>query len=75
MEIVKGVDKAFLGLPLAADKVDVVNQQHINTSIFIAEFSCFSLLNSIYKLISKLLGANIEYLNMTGQSHMTNSMQ
>ena len=69
------MEEALLCLLLAADKVDVINQQHISLSIFIAEFLCFLLPNSIYKLVSKLFTANTNYLNMAGLSHMTNRLQ
>ena len=75
VQLVKGMEKAFLGVLLAADKVDVVNQQHINTSILFAEFPGFPLLDGIYKLIGKLLGADIKHPKLAGEGNMTNGMQ
>ena len=69
------MEKTLLGLPLTADKVKIINEQHINTSKLIAEFGGFSLLNSTDELVGKALGANIEYLNMAGLSYMTDGVQ
>ncbi|MBA7703588.1 hypothetical protein ES703_112374 [subsurface metagenome] len=68
MKLVKGVEKAFLGLLFTTNKVDVINQQHINISVFVPEILSFSTSDSDYELISIMLSANIEGLGITGLS-------
>jgi hypothetical protein len=59
MELIKSMKKSFLSLSFTADEVDVINQQNIHTSIFIAEFLGPFLPNSGDKFSGKSLGTNI----------------
>ena len=60
------MEEDFLCLLLTGDKVDVIYQQHINTSVSVVEFLRFPLLESSYKLVSKLLSTDIKHLKTTG---------
>ena len=70
MEGIKSMEKAFHSLFFATDKVDIVNQQHTNISIFIVEFISCSLPDRLDELIGELFRTNINHLNMPGLSQM-----
>jgi len=66
MQFVKGVEETLLSLLLAADKLDVVNQQDIGASVLIAELLCLSLLNSADKLVGELFTTSVAYPEALG---------
>ena len=75
MQFIEGVEKALHGLFLAADKLDIINQQHVNISVFIAELVSFPLPDGTNELIGKLLGADTNHFNMARQSCMPDGVQ
>ena len=70
MKVIKGVEEAFLCPFLATKKVDIINQEHINATIFTAEFLCVSGADSVYKFVGKLFAADIDYLAVIGLGYM-----
>ncbi|MBA7470928.1 hypothetical protein ES707_06218 [subsurface metagenome] len=66
MQLVEGVEEALLGLLLAADKLDIIYQQHINKAVFSAELAGAPGLDGTDELVGELLGADIERLDVFG---------
>ena len=59
-QFVEDMEETFLSGLFAADKLDIIDQQHIRIAVFIAEFLGFPLADSrIDKLVGKLLGTDI----------------
>ena len=75
MQLVEGVEEAFLGLFLAADKVDVVDEQHAQVPVFAAELLGLPLPYGGDKLVGKLLGADAEHCHVPGQGHLPDGVQ
>jgi hypothetical protein len=60
VESVESVEKPLLDSVLAADKLDVVNEENINRAIPISKLRCFLCLDCCDEFVSKLLRAGIE---------------
>ena len=72
MQLIKGMEKAFLCLLFAADKLDVINQQHSGISVFMVKIFGFPFPDGGYKIIGKLLGADTDYRNIIGCRSVAN---
>ena len=75
MQLIKGVEKAFFGLLLAADELNVVNQQDIHIPVFVVEGFILPLVKSGDELVGKPLGADIEHLIVFRQGGMPDGVQ
>ena len=75
VQLIKGMEKAFLGLFLAADELDVVNQQHAHAPVLIAEFLRPPLAYGRYELVGELLGADTDHPDMVAQRRLPDGVQ
>ena len=74
VQLVKGIEEVLLGTFLAAEELDIINQQHINTAVLVAEFPCPVFTDSADQLVGELLGANVEYFKSASYRGMPDSM-
>ena len=59
-ELVEGMKKFLFGGALAADELDIVHQQKVGFAVFAAELHVFMLAQGRDQLVRKLLGGNVD---------------
>ena len=74
---VEGMEKLLLGAFLASKKLDVVNEEHIGLTVFLAEFHERSVLNGVDKLVGELLARQVDDFGCfsLGQNMMADGVQ
>ena len=60
MQGVEGVEELLLGLLLAGDELDVVEQKQVGVAVFVAEFQVFALADGLDQLVRELLAGDID---------------
>ena len=60
MERVEGVEEFLLGLLLALEELDVVDQEHVDVSVFVAELNGLIVLDRHDELVGELLARDVD---------------
>ena len=68
------MEKILFGLFFTTKELNVIDQQHVNTAVFIAEVVGRFLPEGVHKLVGKLLGTDIERINVFGYRGVTDGM-
>ncbi|MBA7704109.1 hypothetical protein ES703_112909 [subsurface metagenome] len=66
VELIERVEETFLGLLLAADEMNIVNEEHADAAVLVAEFLGSLLAQGADELIGELLGAGADNVDMVG---------
>ena len=75
VQLVEGMKEALLGLLFAADEMDIINEQHADTSVFIAELLGALLAEGTHELVGELLGTGANHVNVVGKCHLSDSVE
>ena len=75
MKLVEGVEKALLGLLLAADEVNIVDEEHADAAVLVAELLGIPIAQGNQELIGELFGGGADNVNVVGRGGMPDGMQ
>ena len=71
VQCIKGVEELFLNTFLAGEELNVVNQQHIGLTVFLAELHQLVFLNGRNVFVGELLGGDVRDLRaLLGTGHV-----
>ncbi len=75
MQLVKGVEKTLLGLFFAPDELYIVDKQHADAAVLVAEIFGVLLPYGRNELIGELLGAYAYDVDAAGGSRLSDGVQ
>ena len=59
-QAVEGVEEFFLGAVLAADKLNIIDQQNIHRAVFLTEQGGGAVADSLDQIIGEVLGRHVQ---------------
>jgi hypothetical protein len=75
VQVVEGVEEVLLGVLLAPEELDIVDEQHVHAAESLAEFGRASIANGGDKLVGELLSADVEDVHPSGHGLVADGVQ